>query len=100
MLESNAVERANERRGTAPRELRSKRGMKERYRPIRRTCPLCGDGVMRVHRRVVDRIYSLFHPIHRYQCTSLECGWQGNMPQRTALNREGLSPLSRPTGSR
>ena len=70
-----------------------------RYRHARRTCPKCGDFVLRIHRRVIDRLYSLHHPVYRYQCTSLECGWQGNLPQRPQLAEEGLAPLTTPTGT-
>jgi hypothetical protein len=73
--------------------------MNERYRHPRRMCPQCGDTVLRIHRRVIDRLYSLYHPVYRYQCTSLECGWQGNMPQRPQLEPKGLAPLSTPTGT-
>ena len=69
------------------------------YRHIKRSCPQCGDTVLRVPRRVVDRLYSLFHPVYRYQCTSLECGWQGNLPRAPLLEPEGLAPLSTPTGT-
>jgi predicted RNA-binding Zn-ribbon protein involved in translation (DUF1610 family) len=69
------------------------------YHHVKRSCPQCGDTVLRVHRRVIDRLYSLFHPVYRYQCTSLECGWQGNLPPGLVLEEEGLAPLSTPTGS-
>ena len=48
---------------------------------------------------MIDRIHSLYHPIYRYQCTSLECGWQGNLSQRPVLGEKGLAPLTTPTGS-
>lgn len=89
-----------ESRGTRPAQLRSKRRMSGRYRHPKRSCPQCGDTVLRVHRRLVDRLYSLFHPVHRYQCTSLECGWQGNLPRGPLLEEDGLAPLSTPTGTR
>ena len=88
-----------ETRGTPAPQPRSNRGMFETYRRVKRSCPQCGDTVLRVHRRVIDRLYSLFHPVHRYQCTSLECGWQGNLSQGQALDEDGLAPLSTPTGS-
>ena len=88
-----------EARGTAARQPRSNRSMLSRYGRVRRSCPLCGDAALRVHRRVVDRLYSLFHPIYRYQCTTLECGWQGNLPRTPVLDEDGLTPLSTPTGS-
>jgi len=56
--------------------------------------------VLRVHRRVIDRLYSLYHPVYRFQCTSLECGWQGNLAKRPSLDENGLEPLSTPTGTR
>jgi predicted RNA-binding Zn-ribbon protein involved in translation (DUF1610 family) len=85
--------------GTPLADRRSNRGIME-HRHLKRLCPQCGDTVLRVPRRVVDRLYSLlFHPIHRYQCTSLECGWQGNLPQPSMIDDEGLAPLSTPTGS-
>ncbi len=55
--------------------------------------------MLRVHRRVIDRLYSLYHPVYRYQCTSLECGWQGNLPQRPQLEAAGIAPLTTPTGT-
>lgn len=100
MLKSCAVETFIESRGTLRSDQRSKRGMSGRYRHFNRSCPQCGDTVLRVHRRVVDRLYSLFHPVRRYHCTSLECGWQGNLPRRPLVHADGLAPLSTPTGSR
>jgi hypothetical protein len=73
--------------------------MADRYRNVRRTCPKCGDFVFRIHRRVIDRVYSLYRPVYRYQCTSLECGWQGNLPQRPLLEESGIGPLTTPTGA-
>jgi predicted RNA-binding Zn-ribbon protein involved in translation (DUF1610 family) len=88
-----------ESRGTPLWQLRSNRGMSGRYGHVKRSCPQCGDTVLRVPRRVIDRLYSLFHPVHRYQCTSLECGWQGNLSRGPLLEAGGLAPLSTPTGS-
>jgi predicted RNA-binding Zn-ribbon protein involved in translation (DUF1610 family) len=99
MLEQNAVETLGESRGTPRAPLGSNRVMVDRYHQVKRSCPQCGDTVLRVHRRVIDRLYSLFHPIHRYQCTSLECGWQGNLPRGPSIKAEGLAPLSTPTGT-
>ena len=86
-------------RGNRPALIRSNRGMTERYRHAGRTCPQCGDFVLRIHRRVIDRLYSLYHPVYRYQCTSLECGWQGNLPRRPHLAEAGIAPLTTPTGT-
>jgi predicted RNA-binding Zn-ribbon protein involved in translation (DUF1610 family) len=88
-----------EKRGTPPRQPRSNPGMPGSYAHVKRSCPQCGDTVLRVHRRVIDRLYSLLHPVYRYQCTSLECGWQGNLPRAPMLEEDGLAPLSTPTGS-
>jgi hypothetical protein len=88
-----------ERRGTLLGQLRSKQSMLERYAHARRSCPLCGDTALRVPWRVIDRVYSLFRPVQRYQCTSLECGWQGNLARGVMLDEDGLAPLSTPTGS-
>jgi hypothetical protein len=54
---------------------------------------------MRIRRRVVDRLLSLIHPVHRYQCTVLECEWQGNLPHRSLPHEETLSPMTTPTGT-
>ena len=91
-----------ESRGGTPalaRRQGSKSEMLGSYVHVKRSCPQCGDTALRVHRRVVDRLYSLFHPVYRYQCTSLECGWQGNLPRGPMLEEHGLAPLSTPTGS-
>ena len=43
------------------------------------TCPLCGDSLIRVSRRPVDRLLSLFGSKHRYRCRGFACQWEGNM---------------------
>jgi len=55
---------------------------------------------MRVPRRPIDRLISLLHPVQRYQCTALECEWQGNLARRPYPQDPGLAPLSTPTGTR
>jgi hypothetical protein len=63
---------------------------------------------MRIARRAFDRLLSVFRPVHRYQCIALECGWQGNLPQRHSAEDEsaplstmtGTSPMSTHTGTR
>jgi hypothetical protein len=44
-----------------------------------KVCPRCGSGVMRVHRRSLDRLLSAtFLPdARRYRCTNVTCGWSG-----------------------
>ncbi len=44
------------------------------------TCPRCGDALTRVHRRFVDRLWSLLRPVRRYRCDNPGCGWVGNLP--------------------
>jgi hypothetical protein len=48
---------------------------------------------------LVDRLISLVHPVQRYQCTALECEWQGNLPRHSVMHDPGLAPLSTPTGT-
>jgi len=43
-----------------------------------RICPQCGNSIHRVHRRLLDRVVSLFAPMHRYLCH--HCGWTGLRP--------------------
>src|SRR5262245_3637250 len=41
-------------------------------------CAKCGGELLRVPRRLVDRLLSPGR--YRYQCDTLECGWTGNLP--------------------
>jgi hypothetical protein len=44
------------------------------------TCPLCGEGyLIRIHRRVIDRLLSLFMPVYRFRCLCFSCQWEGNI---------------------
>ncbi len=43
------------------------------------TCALCGGDLIRVHRRPIDRLWSLFVPMQRYRCNRFSCGWTGNL---------------------
>jgi len=50
-------------------------------------CPRChGSGwsanLIRVKRRLIDRLVSLIWPLHRYRCRSMGCGWEGNFPAK------------------
>ena len=50
------------------------------------TCPRCQASVFRVSRRVVDMLLSVFMPVRRYRCISIECSWEGNLrARRTSL---------------
>jgi hypothetical protein len=52
---------------------------------------------MRIQRRVVDRLLSIVRPVHRYQCVTLECGWQGNLALRPPPREQYLTPLTTTT---
>lgn len=45
-------------------------------------CPRCGGYVIRVPRRLVDRMVSLLLPRQRYSCQSAVCHWEGNLRPR------------------
>ena len=64
-----------------------------------RLCPACGEPLTRIPRRPVDRLLSLFRPVHRYQCTVLECEWQGNLPRQASVPDERFSPMTTLTGT-
>lgn len=40
-------------------------------------CPRCGSDLRRTHRRLRDRLISLYVPVRRYGCRNGDCGWQG-----------------------
>jgi hypothetical protein len=43
-------------------------------------CPICGaHGMLRIRRRPIDRILSLFVRLRRFRCTHVECHWEGNL---------------------
>lgn len=47
-----------------------------------RVCPQCDGPVERVRRHFIDRLVSLFRPVHRYRCREKgwSCDWEGNLP--------------------
>jgi len=46
-------------------------------------CPMCGKGgLLRIRRRLVDRILSLFARRRRFRCTHSGCQWEGNLRER------------------
>lgn len=46
-------------------------------------CPLCGSrGLIRIHRRPIDRLLSLFVDVYRFRCQQFECQWEGNLTKR------------------
>ncbi len=42
-------------------------------------CPRCGGYALRIRRRRVDRLISIFKPVQRYKCQQYNCSWQGNI---------------------
>ena len=48
-----------------------------------KVCPVCAAPVMRIRRRVGDRLLSLFVLVHRYRCVGFSCGWEGTMRERS-----------------
>lgn len=51
------------------------------------SCPRCKGSIYRVPRRMVDRILSLFVPVHRYRCSVMGCDWEGNLRVRPRIRR-------------
>lgn len=41
-------------------------------------CSRCGGGLIRVHRRMVDRLWSVLVPVRRFRCSRMHCGREGN----------------------
>ncbi len=46
----------------------------------KRSCPDCTARLVRIARRPVDRLQSLFVPVKRYSCRTFMCAWEGNLP--------------------
>ena len=38
-------------------------------------CPDCGEPIVRVSRRAVDRLQSLVSPVWRFCCSDPDCSW-------------------------
>lgn len=49
------------------------------YPAILHSCPLCDESLIRVRRRPLDRLISLFVPVERYRCLGFSCNWEGNL---------------------
>jgi hypothetical protein len=47
-----------------------------------RTCPRCGGPLVRVRRRLIDRLFSTTVPLRRYRCYAIDCSWVGNLRAR------------------
>jgi hypothetical protein len=49
---------------------------------------MCGQaGLIRIRRRFIDRILSLFVKQRRFRCTQPGCQWQGNLREKSAGKR-------------
>jgi len=56
--------------------------------PIPHACPMCGQhGLIRIRRRFIDRVLSLFVKQRRFRCTQPGCQWQGNLREKNAYIR-------------
>lgn len=40
-------------------------------------CPICNTYLIRIRRKLSDRIQSVFNPVLRYKCPNLSCEWEG-----------------------
>jgi len=49
------------------------------------TCPRCLGVLVRIRRRAIDRLWSLFVPVHRYRCPHFSCQWEGNLRVRSRV---------------
>jgi hypothetical protein len=65
------------------------------YNAKARECPQCGAASYRVPRRVIDRVLSLLSPLQRFRCTSIGCGWEGNLAVGGSVTRPKISPVVR-----
>ena len=51
-------------------------------------CPVCGQpGLLRVRRRLIDRILSVFLSQRRFRCTQPGCAWEGNLRKKAPRER-------------
>jgi hypothetical protein len=72
-------------RPRSPRPRRAERAGYGGKTNIKRTCPLCAEQVIRIHRRPIDYLLSLFAPVHRFRCPEISCQWEGNLPVRRLI---------------
>jgi hypothetical protein len=63
-------------------------------------CPLCNARVNRISRRLIDRVISVVHPVHRYRCDSFTCHWEGNLPCNALVRDrpDAMAANSQPRG--
>jgi hypothetical protein len=42
-------------------------------------CPHCQGALLRIRRRVFDRLISVVSPRQRFRCEAFGCGWEGTL---------------------
>ena len=50
-------------------------------------CPRCHERLLRVRRRPIDRIVSVFQTVHRFRCYNSTCQWEGTRSLRQLRRR-------------
>ena len=55
-------------------------------------CPRCDGDLIRIRRRPIDRLISLFVSVRRFRCVTLGCNWEGNMRKDRYL--AGSAPVT------
>lgn len=56
-------------------------------------CPMCGkNALVRIRRRLIDRILSLFVRQRRFRCTQPGCQWQGNLRVKSSAQKRNTLP--------
>lgn len=55
-------------------------------------CPRCDGDLIRIRRRLVDRLISVFVPVRRFRCVYLGCFWEGNL--RRTSDPPSSAPLT------
>jgi predicted RNA-binding Zn-ribbon protein involved in translation (DUF1610 family) len=72
------------------------RGSEMTNRKGSEVCPRCGeDTLVRVPRRLIERLVSVVRPVRRYKCWI--CGWRGTVRVRRLEERKGLEERKEPT---
>ena len=42
-------------------------------------CPECGGELIQIRRRPIDRLLSAIVPVSRFRCSTMQCGYEGNL---------------------
>jgi len=53
-------------------------------------CPRCNGELIRVRRRLIDKLLSIVIPVRRFRCVDAGCIWEGNV--RRHRNPTGSTP--------